>query len=86
MRSSWSGAMGLGQFIPSSYNSYGVDYNYDGVVDLMDSREDGIASVANYLKVMDGSMMLSQLKKLKLKTESLHYQNFRLTNLYCLTE
>ena len=51
MRSSWSGAMGLGQFIPSSYNSYGVDYNYDGVVDLMDSREDGIASVANYLKV-----------------------------------
>ena len=51
MRSSWSGAMGLGQFIPSSYNSYGIDYNYDGVVDLMDSREDGIASVANYLKV-----------------------------------
>ena len=50
MRSSWSGAIGLGQFIPSSYISYGVDYDYNGNVDLMDSKEDGIASIANYLK------------------------------------
>ena len=30
IKSSWSGALGLGQFIPSSYNAYGVDYDEDG--------------------------------------------------------
>ena len=50
IKSSWSGALGLGQFIPSSYNYYGVDYDNDGMVDMYNSRKDGIASVANYLK------------------------------------
>lgn len=50
IKSSWSGALGLGQFIPSSYNAYGVDYDGDGKVDMYNSRKDGIASVANYLK------------------------------------
>jgi membrane-bound lytic murein transglycosylase B len=50
IKSSWSGALGLGQFIPSSYNAYGVDYDEDGKVDMYNSRKDGIASVANYLK------------------------------------
>ena len=50
IKSSWSGALGFGQFIPSSYNAYGVDYDEDGKVDMYNSREDGIASVANYLK------------------------------------
>jgi len=50
IKSSWSGALGLGQFIPSSYISYGVDYDNDGMVDMYNSRKDGIASVANYLK------------------------------------
>jgi membrane-bound lytic murein transglycosylase B len=50
IKSSWSGALGLGQFIPSSYNYYGVDYDSDGLVDMYNSRKDGIASVANYLK------------------------------------
>ena len=50
IKSSWSGALGLGQFIPSSYNYYGVDYDMDGMVDMYNSRKDGIASVANYLK------------------------------------
>ena len=50
IESSWSGALGLGQFIPSSYNFYGVDYDGDGSIDMYNSREDGIASVANYLK------------------------------------
>jgi membrane-bound lytic murein transglycosylase B len=51
MKSSWAGALGLGQFIPSSYLAYGVDYDQDGKVDMTNSLEDGIASVANYLKV-----------------------------------
>ena len=42
--------IGLGQFIPSSYNNYGVDYDSDGIVDMYNSKKDGIASVANYLK------------------------------------
>ncbi len=50
IKSSWSGALGLGQFIPSSYNAYGVDYDGDGIVDMYNSRNDGIASVANYLR------------------------------------
>ena len=50
IKSSWSGALGLGQFIPSSYNYYGIDYDSDGMVDMYNSRKDGIASVANYLK------------------------------------
>jgi len=50
IKSSWSGALGLGQFIPSSYNAYGVDYDGDGMVDMYNSRNDGIASVANYLR------------------------------------
>ena len=50
IKSSWSGALGLGQFIPSSYNYYGIDYDNDGMVDMYNSRKDGIASVANYLK------------------------------------
>ena len=50
IKSSWSGALGLGQFIPSSYISYGVDYDNDGIVDMYNSKRDGIASVANYLK------------------------------------
>tara|TARA_Y100001935_G_C17285018_1_gene499841 strand:- start:288 stop:1274 length:987 start_codon:yes stop_codon:yes gene_type:complete len=51
MKSSWAGALGLGQFIPSSYLAYGVDYDKDGKVDMTNSIKDGIASVANYLKV-----------------------------------
>ena len=37
IKSSWSGAIGLGQFIPSSYNAYGVDYDLNGFVDLLGS-------------------------------------------------
>ena len=48
---SYAGAMGLGQFISSSYRHYTVDQDQDGKRDLWDSKEDIIASVANYFKV-----------------------------------
>lgn len=48
---SYAGAMGLPQFIPSSYRAYAVDGDADGRVDLWESKEDILASVANYLKV-----------------------------------
>ena len=47
--SSYAGAMGLGQFLPSSYRSYAVDFDGDGVVSLHNSTEDTIGSIANYL-------------------------------------
>ncbi len=42
-----AGAMGYGQFIPSSYLDFAVDFNNDGVTDLWDA-EDAIGSIANY--------------------------------------
>eukprot|EP01155_Anaeramoeba_flamelloides_P033533 Anaeramoba_flamelloidesa99275_17.p1 GENE.a99275_17~~a99275_17.p1 ORF type:complete len:328 (+),score=22.11 a99275_17:39-986(+) len=46
---SYAGAIGLGQFMPSSYKHYGVDFNNDGKVSLQHPH-DAIASIANYLK------------------------------------
>jgi membrane-bound lytic murein transglycosylase B len=42
-----AGAMGYGQFIPSSYLSFAVDFNHDGVTDLWNA-EDAIGSIASY--------------------------------------
>ena len=46
---SYAGAMGMGQFIPSSYREYAVDFDGDGSRDLWRSTPDVVASVANYL-------------------------------------
>ncbi len=48
---SYAGAMGYGQFIPSSYRAYAVDFDGSGVRDIWDNRTDAIGSVANYLGV-----------------------------------
>jgi membrane-bound lytic murein transglycosylase B len=48
---SYAGAMGAGQFIPSSYRAYAVDGDGDGRRDLWSNWEDILASVANYLSV-----------------------------------
>jgi membrane-bound lytic murein transglycosylase B len=49
-RGSYAGAMGYGQFIPSSYRSFAVDFDKDGKRDLWDSPNDIIGSVANYMQ------------------------------------
>ena len=46
---SWAAAMGHTQFIPSSYVSYAVDWTGDGKKDIWNSKEDALASTANYL-------------------------------------
>ena len=49
MRSSWAGAMGQPQFMPSSYLIYAVDGDGDGTADIWKSEADTLASIANYL-------------------------------------
>ncbi|MFT3929628.1 MAG: lytic murein transglycosylase B [Spongiibacteraceae bacterium] len=47
---SYAGAMGFGQFMPSSYRKYAIDFDGDGVVDIINEIDDAIGSVGNYLK------------------------------------
>lgn len=49
MVGSWAGAMGQTQFIPSTYNSYAVDFDGNGRRDIWASSADALASAANYL-------------------------------------
>ena len=48
LKGSYAGAMGWGQFMPSSYRDYAVDGDGDGKVDLFTDLDDVFASVANY--------------------------------------
>lgn len=50
MVSSWAGAMGQPQFMPSSYLKYAVDFTRDGRADIWTSVPDTLASIANYLR------------------------------------
>jgi lytic murein transglycosylase len=49
LRSSWAGAMGLTQFLPSEYYKYGVDFDGDGRRDIWTSVPDALASAAKQL-------------------------------------
>jgi membrane-bound lytic murein transglycosylase B len=50
VKGSFAGAMGMPQFISSSYRSYAVDFSGDGRVDLWNDVADVVGSVAHYLK------------------------------------
>jgi len=50
LKGSYAGAMGYGQFIPSSYRHYARDFDGDGFADIWSNQADAIASVANYFK------------------------------------
>jgi lytic murein transglycosylase len=49
MRSSWGGALGLTQFLPSEFYKYGVDFDGDGRADIWHSVPDALASAAKQL-------------------------------------
>lgn len=50
VRSSYAGAMGIPQFMPSSYRHYAVDFNGNHKIDLLNETSDAIGSVGNYLQ------------------------------------
>ena len=49
MKSSWAGAMGLTQFLPSEFYQHGVDFDGDGRIDIFNSVPDALASAAKQL-------------------------------------
>ncbi|MCO5063656.1 MAG: lytic murein transglycosylase [Rhizobiaceae bacterium] len=49
MRSSWAGALGQPQFLPTSIQKHGVDFDGDGRIDIWRSDVDTLASIAKYL-------------------------------------
>jgi peptidoglycan lytic transglycosylase B len=50
MKGSWAGAVGHTQFMPSNYLRYAIDGDGDGSIDLWRSKQDALASAANFLK------------------------------------
>ena len=50
IKGSYAGAVGLPQFMPSSYRRYAVDFDRDGAIDLLGSPSDAIGSIASYMK------------------------------------
>jgi membrane-bound lytic murein transglycosylase B len=50
IKGSYAGAVGLPQFMPSSYRRYAVDFDGDGTIDLVGSPADAIGSIASYMK------------------------------------
>ena len=57
---STSGALGYGQFMPSSYIKFAVDFNHDGITDLWNA-EDAIGSIANYFSRNGWKSSISQV-------------------------
>jgi membrane-bound lytic murein transglycosylase B len=70
---SYAGAMGYGQFIPSSYQRYAVDFDQDGKRDLWNSPMDIVGSVANYLH--EHGWNLGATVTLRAKVTGSHYES-----------
>lgn len=49
MVGAWAGELGQTQFLPSSYERFGIDFDGDGRIDLVSSTDDALGSTANYL-------------------------------------
>lgn len=64
---SYAGAIGYGQFMPSSLNSFGTDGDNDGFIDIINNEADAIASVAAYLKAHGWKAGLKPLYPVKQK-------------------
>lgn len=61
-KGSYAGAMGYGQFIPSSFRNFAIDFDGDGKRDIWNNKTDAIGSVANYFaehKWLPGAPVIS---------------------------
>ena len=75
---SYAGAMGIPQFIASSYQAYAIDYDGDGKRDLINSYADAIGSVANYFKQhkwLQGAPVKTSIKQI----DAQQFSQFRQT-------
>ena len=73
LKGSYAGAMGFGQFIPSSYRNFAIDFDADGKRDIWKNKRDAIGSVANYFaehKWKHGEPVISALSFQKEADES----------------
>jgi membrane-bound lytic murein transglycosylase B len=71
---SFAGALGLPQFMPTSYRRYAIDYNADGVIDLWRTPADAIGSVGSYLKQFgwrDGEPVVAPVRVETTESEAL---------------
>lgn len=50
LKGSYAGALGMPQFMPSSYLHYGVDWDQTGMINLLTNHDDATASIAYFLK------------------------------------
>jgi membrane-bound lytic murein transglycosylase B len=67
-KGSYAGAMGYGQFLPSSFMNYAVDFDGDGKRDIWKNPVDAIGSVANYFAAhgwLEGQPVIETAKLLK---------------------
>ncbi len=81
IKGSYAGAMGLPQFMPSSYRQYAVDADGVGKKDLLSNDDDAIASIANYLQKFGwqrNSPVAVQAKVTNNKADQLKNQNGQL--------
>ena len=63
LKGSWAGAFGMPQFIPTSFERYGVDWDHNGKIQL-DRLPDAAASIANYLKMNGWRSSMDSYRKL----------------------
>lgn len=72
---SYAGAMGMPQFMPSSYRKWAVDFDGDGQRNIWSSIPDVAASVANYMKAHDwqtgGKVMVPAVLEINPKLQAL---------------
>lgn len=71
IKGSYAGAMGIPQFIASSYRNFAVDFENKGKVDLINNMHHAIASVGNYFKVHGWQPNQAVVRKLKTPKQQL---------------
>ncbi|GJM04657.1 MAG: soluble lytic transglycosylase B [marine bacterium B5-7] len=69
LKGSYAGAMGMPQFISSSYRHYAIDFDGDDTIDIWNNSDDAIGSVANYFAEHGWQKNKAIVAKVKVKGE-----------------